>query len=116
MTDPGIFPYAPLTPPDDVNPALARWAFKELQDVSDWLAVRPPRTAILVGDPDSFTLNATKNLLQNYGTALEGEGFTGATDDASGTITVPFTGFYRMFWHCFGNQGNNTKEEEMYLF
>lgn len=70
--------------------------------------------AILYGQCSSFTFNTSSSTLVNYSnSAIVGTAMT--LDSAAGTITINETGLYRIVALLVGTQGNDTKEESMYL-
>ncbi len=116
MSDPGIFPYSPKRPPDDINPALGRWAYLEMRDISDALALRPVTGAVLYGGATAMLVDTTRRIIAGYGSEAEGEGFRNAADPTTGVITLPFTGTYQVIAHAGGSHSTATQNDAAMLF
>ena len=72
--------------------------------------------AVLRGTTNSFTLNTSPHVLQNYTAAHAAGPFEGNVDPVAGTITVPDDGIHTIIASVYGRQGNNAKEEDIWLY
>ena len=72
--------------------------------------------ALLRGTTNSFTLNTSPHILVNYTAGVGSGTFENAFDPVAGTIQIPDDEIHRINASIYGTQGNNTKEEDIWLF
>ena len=78
-----------------------------------WIAAT--NLAILGGQPNNGGLGTGGLILTGWDVAVEAGLMVGAANAVTGEITIPETAWYRVVIHIYGNQGNDTKEESIWL-
>ena len=82
---------------------------------NDWTLARD-EIAILRGVPSSFTLGTGITTISGWPTAATNSPSTYIVNGTTGEITVNATGVYLLSASLIGLQGNDTKEEDIYLW
>lgn len=68
--------------------------------------------ALMGGTADSMVIDTTKRVVQNY--QFDDDGGI-PYDKVAGTVTLPQAGWHTVNMQVVGAQGNNTKDEEMFM-